>query len=93
MVDSDLVSASEGLKEGEYFKLSIKDNGHGMDKETTARIFEPFFTTKEVGEGTGLGLSMSYGIITGCSGEITVESEVGKGTAFNIYLPKIQATT
>ncbi len=78
-------------EEGEYVKLSIKDNGCGMDEETVSRIFEPFFTTKEVGQGTGLGLSMAHGIITGCGGEIICESEIGKGTTFNIYLPIIQS--
>jgi len=90
MVDADLASKHANLKEGEYVKLSIKDAGHGMHKETVERIFEPFFTTKDVGQGTGLGLSMAHGIITGCGGEITVESEPGKGTTFDIYLPRVQ---
>jgi PAS domain S-box-containing protein len=67
--------------------VTVEDSGKGMDGETIKKIFDPFFTTKEVGKGTGLGLSLSYGIITSHNGEISVESEVGKGTIFSISLP------
>jgi len=68
--------------------VAIKDNGPGIDQDTLTKIFNPFFTTKPVGEGTGLGLSVSYGIITNHGGDITVESTPGKGTVFTIILPR-----
>jgi len=77
----------QGLVPGNYVLVSIADNGQGMDKETVAKIFDPFFTTKEKGKGTGLGLSMVYDIIKKHRGAITVNSEIGKGATFNIYLP------
>jgi signal transduction histidine kinase len=75
------------LQEGRYAALVIKDNGSGMDEHTLAHIFDPFFTTKDVGEGTGLGLSMAHGIIHEHEGAITVDSKPGRGTLFTIYLP------
>lgn len=71
-----------------YYKIEIKDTGHGMDQPTIERIFEPFFTTKEVGKGTGLGLSIVHTIIQEHQGEIAVHSQLGQGTTMEILLPQ-----
>ena len=68
-------------------RIAVRDNGHGIPAEKIKEIFNPFFTTKPVGQGTGLGLSVSYGIIQEHGGSIEVDSEVGVGTTFTITLP------
>ena len=80
------------LGAGGYLRLMVEDSGSGMDEATLARIFEPFFTTKEVGQGTGLGLSLVYAIITDSGGAIDVKSAPHRGSTFTAYLPRSQAT-
>jgi CheY-like chemotaxis protein len=90
-LDDDFARKHVEVQPGEYVHLSVEDTGTGMDPQVMARIFDPFFTTKEVGRGTGLGLSMAYGVIRQCGGHIFVHSVKGQGTRFDIYLPQIQA--
>jgi PAS domain S-box-containing protein len=87
-LDQLLIMTPHAIKTpGTYAKLSITDIGIGIDKETIQRIFDPFFTTKDVGKGTGMGLSVVHGIVESHGGFMTVDSEVGKGSTFNVFFP------
>ncbi len=86
-IDREFVSLHPGLHQGRYQRLCVSDTGHGMDATTLSRIFDPFFTTKAPGEGTGLGLAVVHGIVQAHDGIITVYSQPGQGTRFQLYFP------
>jgi len=89
-VDAELVKRHPTLSPGPHVRLTISDTGPGMPAEVVARIFDPFFTTKPQGEGTGLGLSTTQQIVLSHDGAIAVESEIGRGTSFTVYLPAVE---
>lgn len=89
-IDGRVAGARPPAPPGPYVLLSVADTGSGMSETTLSRLFEPFYTTKEMGRGTGLGLSMVYGIVRQSSGYILVDSAPGKGSRFDVYLPRLK---
>ncbi len=89
-IDQSFARQHRGAVPGSYIKLTVQDTGCGMDAETRKHIFEPFFTTKQVGKGSGLGLAMVYGFLKQSNGYIDAVSEVGQGSTFSVYLPRME---
>src|SRR5215472_1728988 len=89
-LNASFSSDQSAIKPGSYVMLSVIDTGVGISPDTLPHIFEPFYTTKESSRGTGLGLSTVYGIIKQSGGHIMVASEIGKGTTFKVYLPRVE---
>ncbi len=87
-VDEDAAGRCPGLKPGPFIRLTVEDTGCGIPPGILSRIFDPFFTTKPQGEGTGMGLAVVHGIVSGSGGAISVASQVGKGTMFRVYFPR-----
>ena len=92
-ITADTAESHPSLQKGRYVRLTVSDTGKGMDHQTKERIFDPFFTTKGKNKGTGLGLAMVHGIVTSLKGAITVFSEPGMGSTFNVFLPRIEGAS
>ncbi|MBE9506177.1 MAG: PAS domain S-box protein, partial [Chloroflexi bacterium] len=90
-LDEERAATIEGLRAGSYVRLTVSDTGCGMDEETLKRVFDPFFTTRGPGEGTGMGLSVVHGVVESHEGAITVDSELHRGTTFDVYLLAVES--
>ena len=90
-LEFSVIRGGHRLKPGGYVKIRVSDTGQGISPENMERIFDPYFTTKDIEKGTGLGLSVVHGIVTNYGGKIAVESELGKGTVFSIWLPAVKS--
>ncbi|MFA6034867.1 MAG: PAS domain S-box protein, partial [Myxococcota bacterium] len=91
--DQEYCKIHQTVSPGRYVMLSVKDTGHGMSEEIKNHLFEPFFTTKPMGRGTGLGLATAYGAVKQAGGFVEIDSELGRGTTFTIYLPMVSQKT
>ena len=89
VVELDALVLESDIVPGEYVQLVVRDTGTGIAPDVMKRIFEPFFTTREVGQGTGMGLAVVYGIVKSLHGSIMVESDPGVGSTFQVLLPKV----
>ena len=90
-IGAEAAARVPGLKAGPYVRLTVEDTGAGIPMEMIPRIFDPFFTTKGQAEGTGMGLAVVHGIVTGSGGAISVESKIGRGSVFQVYLPEVKS--
>ncbi len=90
VIDSDSSKQYHDLVPGKYLVLTVKDTGSGMTESVQAKIFDPFFSTRDVGQGSGMGLSVIHGIVAAHNGVIDVQSEVGKGSVFKVFLPAVE---
>ncbi len=91
LLSNEDILCNQNIESGVFAQISIRDTGHGMDKETMEKIFDPYFTTKETGKGTGMGLSVVHGIVLSYGGFISLDSKPDKGTVFDIFLPIIKS--
>jgi CheY-like chemotaxis protein len=89
-IDAETARRSPPIQAGSYVRIRVTDTGCGMEPDVAARVFEPFFTTKDVGKGTGLGLSQVYGFVQQSDGYVTIDTKVGDGTTFRLYLPRCE---
>ena len=92
-IDETAAALQSNLRPGSYVRLRVRDTGVGMSEDVVERIFEPFYTTKDIGEGTGMGLAVVHGIVESHGGVMTVDSTPGAGSAFSLYLPRVDADT
>jgi CheY-like chemotaxis protein len=92
VTDKDFFWNHPSFTPGKYVQITVSDTGTGMDEKTLEHMFEPFFTTKPPGEGTGLGLSVIHGIVKSHGGDVSVYSELGQGSTFSVYLPRMKET-